>query len=129
MVEDATKAAMKKAKKLGFSGPFKPLTLRDLTEASPEDYALIPSPATGEAGHLTPPRDFNLMFQTSVGAMSDAAAVAYLRPETAQGIFTNFLNVQRTARMKVRLQFLLHPLIIPSPLPALPLLRPSCSQS
>ena len=41
------------------------------------------------------------MFQTSVGAMSDAASVAYLRPETAQGIFTNFRNVVDTARVKV----------------------------
>ena len=41
------------------------------------------------------------MFQTNVGAMSDASSVAYLRPETAQGIFTNFVNVQRSSRMKV----------------------------
>jgi hypothetical protein len=42
------------------------------------------------------------MFKTSVGALADMSSVAYLRPETAQGIFTNFANVQRTARMKVR---------------------------
>ena len=101
MQEEATKAAQKKAKKLGVAGPFKPLVLKDLTEAAADEYDKIPSPATGEAGHLTPPRDFNLMFQTSVGAMSDASSVAYLRPETAQGIFTNFLSVQRTARIKV----------------------------
>ena len=41
------------------------------------------------------------MFQTNVGAMSDAASVAYLRPETAQGIFTNFKNVVATGRVKV----------------------------
>lgn len=102
MLEEATKAAMKKAKKLNIDGPFKQLQLKDLTEASADIYALIPSPATGEPGHLTAPRDFNLMFQTSVGAMSDASSVAYLRPETAQGIFTNFMSVQRSARMKVR---------------------------
>ena len=102
MQEEANKAAQKKAKKAGISGPFKPMSaLKDLTEASSDEYDKIPSPATGEAGHLTPPRDFNLMFQTSVGAMSDASSVAYLRPETAQGIFTNFLSVQRTARIKV----------------------------
>lgn len=102
MQEDAYKAAQKKAKKAGIAGPFKPLMpLKDLTEASVEEYDMIPSPATGEPGHLTPPRDFNLMFQTSVGAMSDASSIAYLRPETAQGIFTNFLSVQRTARIKV----------------------------
>jgi len=105
MQSEATKVALKKAKTLGVSGPFQPLKLQDLTvavsELSEEAYSQIPSPATGLPGHLTRPRDFNLMFQTSVGAMSDASAVAYLRPETAQGIFTNFANVQRTARMKV----------------------------
>jgi len=84
MLADATKTALKKAKVAGHKGPFKPLELRDLTEAPAEIYHLIPSPASGEAGDLTLPRDFNLMFQTSVGAVSDASAVAYLRPETAQ---------------------------------------------
>ena len=84
MIEHATNAAKKKAKTLGHKGPFKPMELRDLTEAPAEIYNLIPSPGSGEAGDLTPPRDFNLMFQTSVGATADASAVAYLRPETAQ---------------------------------------------
>lgn len=84
MQAEATKAALKKAKALGKSGPFQPLELKDLTEASAEIYMHIPSPGSGEAGDLTPPRDFNLMFQTSVGAVADASAVAYLRPETAQ---------------------------------------------
>lgn len=97
----AKKEAAKKVKALGLPTDFKPLVLRDLTEAPLDIYDQIPSPATGQPGHLTPPRDFNLMFQTSVGAMSDASSIAYLRPETAQGIFTNFLSVQRAARMKV----------------------------
>eukprot|EP01032_Pedospumella_encystans_P012289 gene12289-14227_t len=101
MLAEATKLATKKAKTLGVKGPFKPLELKDLTEAPTDIYHLIPSPASGEAGDLTLPRDFNLMFQTSVGAVADASAVAYLRPETAQGIFTNFAAVQRTARMKI----------------------------
>jgi glycyl-tRNA synthetase len=50
--------------------------------------------------HFTEPRAFNLMFQTWMGPVQDEAAVAYLRPETAQGIFTNYLNVQTTARLK-----------------------------
>ena len=86
MFEDATKNAIKKANKLEISGPFKPIELKDLTEAPEDIYAKIPSPATGEPGSLTFPRNFNLMFQTNVGAMSDASSVAYLRPETAQGI-------------------------------------------
>jgi glycyl-tRNA synthetase len=50
---------------------------------------------------LTEPRSFNLMFQTHVGALQDASSVAYLRPETAQGIFANFKNVIDTQRVKV----------------------------
>ena len=46
-------------------------------------------------------RQFNLMFKTQVGSTADGATDLYLRPETAQGIFVNFLNVQKTARMKL----------------------------
>ena len=49
---------------------------------------------------LTPARAFNLMFKTHAGPIEDDGAVAYLRPETAQGMFTNFLNVQITTRKK-----------------------------
>ena len=46
-------------------------------------------------------RQFNLMFSTQVGSVAEEATEIYLRPETAQGIFVNFLNVQKTARMKI----------------------------
>ena len=46
-------------------------------------------------------RQFNLMFKTQMGAIADGASDLYLRPETAQGIFVNFLNVQKTTRMKI----------------------------
>ena len=46
-------------------------------------------------------RQFNLMFSTEVGSLSDATNKIYLRPETAQGIFVNYLNVQKTGRMKI----------------------------
>ena len=46
-------------------------------------------------------RQFNLMFKTQMGSTADGATDLYLRPETAQGIFVNFLNVQKTARMKI----------------------------
>ena len=49
---------------------------------------------------LTEPRAFNLMFKTFVGPVEDGANVAYLRPETAQGMFVNFLNVVQTTRKK-----------------------------
>jgi glycyl-tRNA synthetase len=46
-------------------------------------------------------RQFNLMFSTQMGSVAEEAEVIYLRPETAQGIFVNFLNVQKTGRMKI----------------------------
>ena len=46
-------------------------------------------------------RQFNLMFDTKIGSVADGANTIYLRPETAQGIFVNFLNVQKTGRMKL----------------------------
>ena len=54
-----------------------------------------------KGAHLTEPRNFNLMFKTFMGPVEDATAVVYLRPETAQGIFVNFENVQTTSRKKV----------------------------
>lgn len=52
-------------------------------------------------GVLTEPRSFNLMFQTHVGPVQDESGLAYLRPETAQGIFVNFNNVLQTMRKKL----------------------------
>jgi len=52
-------------------------------------------------GELTEPRMFNLMFRTYVGPVEDDASVAYLRPETAQGMFVNFSNVLQTTRKKL----------------------------
>ena len=57
-------------------------------------------PACGK-GELTDPRQFNLMFKTFMGPVEEDAAVAYLRPETAQGIFVNFENVLQSMRMKL----------------------------
>jgi glycyl-tRNA synthetase len=54
-----------------------------------------------KAADWTIPRQFNLMFKTHVGPTEDEAALTYLRPETAQGIFVNFLNAQSTARAKL----------------------------
>ena len=51
-------------------------------------------------GKFTEARQFNLMFKTFIGPMEDSTAVVYLRPETAQGIFVNFLNVQAASRQK-----------------------------
>ncbi len=64
---------------------------------------LKPSKMAGQTDkcQLTAPRVFNLMFKTYVGALEDASAVAYLRPETAQGIFANFRNVLDSTRLKL----------------------------
>ena len=88
-------------RKRGARGTLAPLVVKDITEARAEEIPLIPSPATGEAGSLTPPRAFNLMFQTHVGALRDESAVAYLRPETAQGMFVDFKSVVDTGRVKL----------------------------
>ena len=76
-----------------------------VSQVSVEDLAThankIVSPFTGQAGSLTAPRQFNLMFQTHTGAVQNDDSLTYLRPETAQGIFANFRNVVDTQRVKV----------------------------
>ena len=63
----------------------------------PEQPSKRPGACKGE---LTEARQFNLMFKTHMGPMEDTAAQVYLRPETAQGIFVNFVNVLNSTRMK-----------------------------
>jgi len=58
-------------------------------------------PVCGTRGTLTAPRMFNLMFKTFMGPVEEDAAVVYLRPETAQGIYVNYLNVQQASRQKI----------------------------
>jgi glycyl-tRNA synthetase len=60
----------------------------------------IACPVSGSR-NWTDVRQFNLMFSTEMGSTTEGATKIYLRPETAQGIFVNFLNVQKTARMKI----------------------------
>ena len=88
-------------RKVGARGILVVAKPKDFTDATPEEVALIPSPATGNPGDLTEARSFNMMFQTNVGAMTDAASVSYLRPETAQGMFVDFKNVVDTGRVKL----------------------------
>ncbi|MCK5656099.1 MAG: glycine--tRNA ligase, partial [Candidatus Aureabacteria bacterium] len=52
-------------------------------------------------GELTRPRNFNLMFKTFMGPVEDSASVVFMRPETAQGIYVNFVNVMNSARKKI----------------------------
>ncbi|MCA9236682.1 MAG: glycine--tRNA ligase, partial [Planctomycetales bacterium] len=74
--------------------------LTDLSNLRADAYKMVLGPDATEMGTLTAPREFNLMFKTIVGAMGTAEDAAFLRPETAQGIFVNFLNVMQTARKK-----------------------------
>lgn len=74
------------------------LTLHDVDA---ELLARTVGPDAKEPGTLTEPRMFNLMFETYVGAIRDEDAKAYLRPETAQGIFINYKNVLDTTRVRV----------------------------
>jgi len=67
----------------------------------PETQKTVIGPDTDQPGTLTEPREFNLMFETYVGAIRDEDAKAYLRPETAQGIFLNYKNVVDTMRVKM----------------------------
>ena len=104
-MEKAAKNQMKKMRKAAKLDPINsrdvsPFTFQDITLATPEEYEQIPSPASLKPT-LTEPRDFNLMFQTNVGAITDSSSSAYLRPETAQGIFVNFKNALTTSRQKV----------------------------
>jgi len=63
--------------------------------------AVLSCPNCGNKGTFTEARKFNLMFKTFVGPVEDSSAVVFLRPETAQGIFVNFLNVQSAGRLKI----------------------------
>ncbi len=72
-----------------------------LPELPVASYARIIGPDADKPGTLTEPRQFNLMFETWIGAVRDEDSRAYLRPETAQGIFTQFWNVVDTSRVKV----------------------------
>jgi glycyl-tRNA synthetase len=66
-----------------------------------ENWDKIKCPKCGTTGMMTPPRQFNLMFKTQVGPVEESGSVAYLRPETAQGIYVNYQLVQGSTRMKI----------------------------
>ncbi|MBP52621.1 MAG: glycine--tRNA ligase [Opitutae bacterium] len=101
MEEDALAMAELMKRKASKQGTLSILSLQSYDELDPSIYPLVPSPATGKPGSLTPPREFNMMFETHVGALRDASSTCYLRPETAQGIFANFKNIVDTGRVKI----------------------------
>ncbi len=79
----------------------KAMETSDLAEVKKiiEDCEIV-CPVSGSR-NWTEVRQFNLMFSTQMGSVSEDASTLYLRPETAQGIFVNYLNVQKTGRMKI----------------------------
>jgi glycyl-tRNA synthetase len=78
-----------------------PLDLFRQVANSGQDSGELANPCPACGGDLTEPRAFNLMFETHTGAIQDDTNLAYLRPETAQGIFVNFKNVLDSTRLKV----------------------------
>ncbi|HLO39455.1 MAG TPA: glycine--tRNA ligase [Phycisphaerales bacterium] len=72
-----------------------------LTTIPVANFAKVLGPDAEKVGTLTEPRQFNLMFKTYIGATATEDDVAYLRPETAQGVFVQFKNVVDTTRVKV----------------------------
>lgn len=75
-------------------------TKRTFLEVDAAERSKVYAPDAKEPGTLTEPRAFNLMFETYVGALKSEENKTFLRPETCQGIFTNFKNVLDTARVK-----------------------------
>ena len=68
--------------------------------AAENGMADVPCPACGTRGRWTEARDFNMMLKTYLGPVEDESGLHYLRPETAQGIFVNYKNVEQSARKK-----------------------------
>ncbi len=100
--KDSEASAVKKlSKQYKIDLPSPDLHVKPLIQISTDEFHRIVGPDTKKAGTLTEPRAFNLMFQTYVGATAGEDDRAYLRPETAQGIFTQFWNVVDTSRVKV----------------------------
>ncbi len=84
----------KNVDELKWDGPLVELT-------TVKDFSQVLGPDAKEPGTLTEPREFNLMFKTIVGAMGGEEDAAFLRPETAQGIFVNYKNVLDSTRVRL----------------------------
>lgn len=95
------KSTLKKLKKQAGTDELSKLKVMAFTLVPASDYGKVIGPDTDQKGTLTEPRKFNLMFKTYVGATASEDDIAYLRPETAQGIFLNFKNVVDNMRVRV----------------------------
>ena len=101
VLEDDDEFLEKRLKKVGKGKALADFEQINLTEMATSDYGKILAPEAKEIGSLTEPKDFNLMFETYVGATQSEDSKAYLRPETAQGIFLNYKNVLDSSRVKM----------------------------
>ena len=93
-----TPKAVSLLEKRGYSSRHGRVDRKNLSELSSSND--VPCPSCDEKGRFTEQRLFNLMFETHVGPLQDSASRVWLRPETAQGIFVNFENVQNATRRK-----------------------------
>jgi glycyl-tRNA synthetase len=100
-MEGDPEGAYKKIAKLAKGTSLEEFEQLPLSAVPPEQLPRVVGPDASGPGTLTPPRQFNLMFKTYVGAIQNEDSVAYLRPETAQGIFLNYKNVLDTMRVKM----------------------------
>jgi len=100
-LEDDEEFLTKRLKKVGKGKSLNDFDQKNLTEINSSDYPKILGPDAKEKGTLTEPKEFNLMFDTFVGATASEENKAYLRPETAQGIFLNYKNVLDSSRVKM----------------------------
>lgn len=100
-LEDDDDFLEKRLKKVGKGKSVNDFSQKNLTEIDAGDYPKILGPDAKEVGTLTEPKEFNLMFETYVGATASEENKAYLRPETAQGIFLNYKNVLDSSRVKM----------------------------
>jgi glycyl-tRNA synthetase len=98
--EEGLKAAQKKAKKAGAKTEGRAVGLLSLADL-PTQLPSVIGPDVDEAGTLTEPRAFNLMFESHAGPIASEENKVYLRPETAQGIFVNYRNVLNSTRLKL----------------------------
>jgi glycyl-tRNA synthetase len=98
MPDSTSETKQKKKAEKAFGLSIKSVPLSSIPKS---DWEHVLAPEAEKAGSLTEPRAFNLMFKTYIGATATEDDVAYLRPETAQGMFVQFKNVIDTTRVKV----------------------------
>lgn len=101
IIEDDEEFLEKRLKKTAKGKSITDFDQVNLTDVDLADYAKVLAPDAKEVGTLTEPKEFNLLFETGVGASEQDKTTAYLRGETAQGIFINYKNVLDSSRVKM----------------------------